>query len=61
VDVILESLYLHRSLKTSEHWSLMPLILATHEAETRRFLVQSKASPGQIVWETLSQKTHHKK
>jgi hypothetical protein len=37
----------------------MPVILATQEAEIRRIKVQSQ--PGQIVRETLSQKTHHKK
>jgi hypothetical protein len=35
----------------------MPVILATQEAEIRRIAVQSQ--PGQIVPETLSQKTHH--
>jgi hypothetical protein len=39
---------------------LMPVILAPQEAEIRRIMVESQ--PGQIVWETLSQKkTHHKK
>jgi hypothetical protein len=37
----------------------MPVILATQEAELRRIEVQSQ--PGQIVGETLSQKTQHKK
>jgi hypothetical protein len=37
----------------------MPVILATEEAEIRRIVVQSQ--PGQIVQETLSEKTHHKK
>jgi hypothetical protein len=37
----------------------MPVILATQEAEIRRIVVQSQL--GQIVPETLSQKTHHKK
>jgi hypothetical protein len=35
----------------------MPVILATQEAEIRRF----KASPGQIVHETLSQKSPSQK
>jgi hypothetical protein len=37
----------------------MPVILATQEAEIRRIKVWSQ--PGQIVQETLSQKTHHRK
>jgi hypothetical protein len=35
------------------------LILAPQEAEIRKIVVQSQT--GQIVPETLSQKTHHKK
>jgi hypothetical protein len=37
----------------------MPIILATQEAEIRRITVQSQL--GQIVCETLCQKTLHKK
>jgi hypothetical protein len=37
----------------------MPIILATQEVEIRRIAIQSQ--PRQIVHETLSQKTHHKK
>jgi hypothetical protein len=37
----------------------MPVILATQEAEIRRIAIQSQ--PGQIVCETLSQKTYHNK
>jgi acetolactate synthase small subunit len=37
----------------------MPVTLATEEAEIRRITIQSQ--PQQIVRETLSQKTHHKK
>jgi hypothetical protein len=38
---------------------LTPVILATQEAEIRKIMVQSQ--PGQIVHETLSRKTLHKK
>jgi hypothetical protein len=38
---------------------LIPVILATQEAETRRIGVPSQ--PWQIVHNTLSQKTHHEK
>jgi hypothetical protein len=41
-----------------ELW-LMPIILATQEADIRRIVVQSQ--PEQIVHETLSWKTLHKK
>jgi hypothetical protein len=37
---------------------LMPVILATQEAEIRRIVVRSQ--PGQILHKTLSQKTFHK-
>jgi hypothetical protein len=37
----------------------MPIILAPQEAEIRRIAVRSQ--PGQIVLETLSLKTYHKK
>jgi hypothetical protein len=37
----------------------MPIILATQEAKSRRIAVQSQ--PRQIIHETLSQKTLHKK
>jgi hypothetical protein len=40
-------------------WWLTPVILATQEAEIRRISVQYQLR--QIVHETLSQKTHHKK
>jgi hypothetical protein len=36
------------------HWWLMPVVLATQQAEIRRITVQSQ--PRQIVHETLSQK-----
>jgi hypothetical protein len=37
----------------------MCVLLATQEAEIRRITVRGQ--PRQIVFETLSQKTHHKK
>jgi hypothetical protein len=42
----------------ARHWRFMAVILAIQEAEIRRTVVQSQ--PGQIVHETLSQKTPHK-
>jgi hypothetical protein len=36
----------------------MPIILATQEAEIRK--IEFRSQPGQIVHETLSQKTLHK-
>jgi hypothetical protein len=41
------------------HWYLKPIILATQEAKMRKITVQNQLR--QIVQETLSQKTHHKK
>jgi hypothetical protein len=38
---------------------ITPVILVTQEAEIRRIMVQRQ--PGQIVCETLSQKTLHRK
>jgi hypothetical protein len=37
----------------------MSVVLSTQEAEIRRITVPSQ--PGQIVFKTLSGKTHHKK
>jgi hypothetical protein len=46
-----------KTLSIARYWWLTPVILATQEAKIRRITVQSQ--PGQIVHETLSQKTHH--
>jgi hypothetical protein len=40
--------------EAARHWWLVPVMLATQEAEIRRIMVQSH--PRQIVHETLSQK-----
>jgi hypothetical protein len=48
------SLVLGKNSITARCWWLMPIILATQEAEIRRITVQSQ--PGQVVCETLSQK-----
>jgi hypothetical protein len=48
----------HERRLLAGHWWLTPVILAIQEAEIRRIMVQSQ--PGQIVCETLSQKTFHK-
>jgi hypothetical protein len=43
----------------AKHWWLTLVTLVTQEAEIRRIPVRSQ--PGQIVHETLSQKTLHQK
>jgi hypothetical protein len=51
--------YVHKNLIHARHWWLTSVILATQEAEIRRIMVQSQS--GQIVCETISENTYHKK
>jgi hypothetical protein len=44
----------NKSIKLARHWCLMPIILATQEAEISRITVRSQ--PRQIVHKILSQK-----
>jgi hypothetical protein len=44
----------HREIKLAGHWWLKSAILATHEAEIRRFMAQSQSR--QNIHKTLSQK-----
>jgi hypothetical protein len=46
------------NIRAVSQW-LMPIILATQEAEIRRIMAQSQLE--QIVLKTLSQRMHHKK
>jgi hypothetical protein len=50
-------LYL-KFVRIARCWWLIPIILATQEAEIRRIMVRSQSR--QILHETLSQKTFHK-
>jgi hypothetical protein len=54
-----KSIFLYIKNICSQAWWLLPVIRATQEAEIRRIVVWSQ--PRQIVLETLSQKTFHKK
>jgi hypothetical protein len=55
----LKCIVVENSCETSERQCLMPIILATWEAEIRRVTVWSQ--PGQIVFETLSWKNPSQK
>jgi hypothetical protein len=48
-----------KNKQAAGHWWLTPETLATQEAEVRRIVVKSQ--PGEIVLETLSQKSLHKR
>jgi hypothetical protein len=50
---------LKKKKRVAGHWWLTPVILAIQEGKIRRIEVQCQ--PGQIICETLSQKTLHKK
>jgi hypothetical protein len=47
--------FFHKVLTIAGCWWLTPAILAIQEADVRRTALRSQ--PGQIVWETLSQKS----
>jgi hypothetical protein len=56
---ILFILFCKYCYRSSRCWCFMPVILATQEAGIRRIMIQSHC--GQLLGETLFQKTHHKK
>jgi hypothetical protein len=56
---ILDKILLVKYTIVARSWWLMPVILATQEAEIRRIEVRNQ--PRQIVPKTLSRKTLHKK
>jgi hypothetical protein len=58
VSLYFETVNLDKTSLSGRRW-LTAVILAIQEAEIRSIEVRSQ--PGQIVCETLSQKTHHKK
>jgi hypothetical protein len=48
-----------KKFRIVRHQWLTPVILATQKTKTRRITVQSQL--GEIICETLSRQTHHKK
>jgi hypothetical protein len=57
--ILVNTQILTRILQEAGHWWLIPIILATQEAEIRRITVGSQ--PGEIIHKTLSRKNPSQK